>query len=169
MKVVGAAAGVVVAGILVAQGISGAGGNSEKPPASVSASQGEDLPAAGGGPENALPAAGGGQPSTKLEQQSPSPAPKVVTLKAAPSGKGRVGAMVSVTIHNGTDEPVTVLATMMKGDGRPAIVGEGTLAPGSRTVQPGETVTGTVEFSTAAAPHQVALLDWSGNIVAASN
>jgi hypothetical protein len=58
---------------------------------------------------------------------------------------------------------------MVKGDGHSAIVGEGTLAPGSRTVQPGETVTGTVEFSTAAAPHQVALLDLSGNVVAASD
>jgi hypothetical protein len=90
-------------------------------------------------------------------------------LSAAPVGKGQVGVVMKVTIRNSTDEQVTVLATMVKGDGRPAIVGEGTLAPGLRTIEPGEVVEGTVEFSTNTAPHQVALLDLSGDLVAASD
>ncbi|MFE0472467.1 hypothetical protein ACFW2V_12720 [Streptomyces sp. NPDC058947] len=73
-----------------------------------------------------------------------------------------------MTIRNNTDEPFTALATLVQGDGRPAVVGEGTLAPGARVVNPGETVEGTVEFSVGVTPRQVTLWDLSGNLVAAS-
>lgn len=170
MKVVGLAAGVVMTGVLVMQAASGGGDAKDPAGTSSQAEQGGGLPAAGGGPQGALPAAGDGQPNTSRQGgPSASATPKVVTLRATPAGKGRVGARVEITILNGTDEPVTVLATMMKGDDRPAVVGEGTLAPGSRTVQPGGAATGTVEFTTAAAPHQVVLLDLSGNVIAASD
>lgn len=171
VKVVGGAAGAIIAGILVLNAIPGGGGSGDgKPVTSASARQGGgDLPAAGGGPKDVLPATDGSSQSQAQQDSPASAAPKVVTLTAKPFGKGRVGAVMKVTIHNGTDETVTVLATMMKGDGRPAVVGEGTLAPGSRTLQPGQTATGTVEFSTAVAPHQVALLDLSGNVMAASS
>lgn len=96
------------------------------------------------------------------------PSARGITLEVHPSGKGRVGAIVDVTIHNNTDRSLTVLATLMKGDGRPAVVGEGTLAPGSRAVEPGETVEGTLEFASTKAPSQVALFDLSGNLLAAS-
>jgi hypothetical protein len=90
----------------------------------------------------------------------------VVTLSATPSGSGSVGAIVKLTVVNNTDEAVVVMSSMVKGDGRPAVIGEGTLAPGSRRVEPGETAT--VEFATKKAPAQVALVDLSGNVVAAS-
>ncbi|MCP9209680.1 hypothetical protein [Streptomyces cucumeris] len=74
--------------------------------------------------------------------------------------------VMKVKIHNGSDEALTVLATLIKGDGRSAIAGEGTLAPGARGVEPGETVEGTVEFSSGVAPRQIVLLDLSGDVVA---
>ena len=89
-------------------------------------------------------------------------------MTAVPDGTGSVGAIVKLTIRNGTDETVVVMSSMVKGDSRPAVIGEGTLAPGSRRIEPGETATGTVEFAAKKAPSQVILTDLGGNVVAAS-
>lgn len=75
---------------------------------------------------------------------------------------------MEVTITNSTEEAMVVMSSMVKGDGRSAVIGEGTLAPGSRRIEPGETATGTVEFAAKKAPIQIALMDLSGNVVAAS-
>src|SRR5690606_8765651 len=96
----------------------------------------------------------GGSPTRTSAQK-----PKTVTLSATPAGVGQVGAIVKVTITNNTDSAVIIMPSMVKGDGRAAVVGEGTLAPGSREVQPGETVTGTVEFASQKAPGQAVLVD----------
>jgi hypothetical protein len=92
----------------------------------------------------------------------------VVTLTAVPAGRGEVGVLVEVTIRNDTEDAMTIMPSMMKGDGNSAMVGEGTLAPGSRRIEPGETVAGTIEFAAGEAPAQIVLTDLSGNVVAAS-
>ena len=166
-KIVGGVTGGIIAGVLIVQGISGGDGGNEVVPAPGSAESREGLPTAGDRPKDRLPATDGATTDNQKDQPSTT-SRNVVTLTAAPSGKGRVGAVMKVSIRNNTDEPVTVLATMIKGDGRPAIAGEGTLAPNSRTVQPNEEAEGTVEFSASTAPQQVALLDLSGNVMAVS-
>lgn len=117
-----------------------------------------------------MPPAGSGP--TELPQDAGTtlvaPSPRVVTLSAESSGKGRVGIVVKVSIYNGTEDRVTLLANFVKGDGRPALVGEGTLAPSSRVIEPGQTVEGTVEFAMGTMPQQVILVGLSGEIVAAS-
>jgi hypothetical protein len=76
---------------------------------------------------------------------------------------------MKISIRNNTDKPVTVMNSIIKGDGKSSIVGLGTLAPNkSRTVQPNEEVEGTVEFATDTPPQQVALCDLWGNVVAVS-
>lgn len=168
MKVMGLAVGAVVAGLVILNSTSGGDEPDRKASSSASApAEAGDLPAAGSLPQGGTTPVASDEPSARQSDSEPAPAPKV-TLDAVPSGTGRVGAVVKVTIHNGTADPVTVLSSMVKGDGRPAVVGEGTLAPGSRSIQPGETATGTVEFSSKAAPEQIALLDLSGNVVAVS-
>lgn len=157
------AAGAAVAGILVFTVMphgsdSPASSSSASPTASVEGF----LPAAGGGPSE------GAKDRKEASSASPVEKPKTVILTAVPSGSGTVGAIVKVTVVNNTDETVVVMSSMVKGDGRSAVIGEGTLAPGSRRVEPGETATGTVEFATKKAPGQVALVDLGGNVVAAS-
>lgn len=122
----------------------------------TTASQGSDLPAAGG------------QQSPEAQSASTAPVPKVVTMVLEPAGTGRVGAVMKVAIHNGTDSAIVVLPSMMKGDDRPALLGEGTLAPNAREVEPGKTAIGTVEFAAKKPPAQVVLFDTGGNVVAAS-
>lgn len=156
-KLILGAAGAAVVGIVLFSALPHEGSTPSGPPAaSVAAPQGGDLPAAGGG-----------SAETPSAPQTPVAA-KVVTMTATASGTGRVGAVMKVTIHNGTDDTITVMSSMMKGDDRSAVLGEGTLAPGARPVQPGETVTGTVEFATKQPPAQVVLFDIGGNVVAAS-
>jgi hypothetical protein len=172
VKVVGGVAGAVIVGSLFLNAATDGSEQEGKSPATTSTSQSADLPPAGGGVSGEdLPAAGEGPAQSPSRATPPpgQPTAKVVTLSATPAGKGQVGVVMKVTIRNSTDEQVTVLATMVKGDGRPAIVGEGTLAPGLRAIEPGEVVEGTVEFSTKTAPHQVALLDLSGDLVAVSD
>jgi hypothetical protein len=157
------AAGAAAVGILVFT-VMPHGGDSPagSPTGSSSASQEGFLPAAGGGPSE-------GAKDRAEASAAPTPeVPKTVTLTATPDGSGDVGAVVKVTVVNNTDEAVVVMSSMVKGDGRPAVIGEGTLAPGSRRIEPGETATGTVEFAVKKAPGQVALVDLSGNVVAAS-
>lgn len=157
------AAGAAVVGVIafaaVPHGGSGARSGSSAPSA---ASQDGFLPAAGGGPSE------GAQDRAEASTAPAKPKPKTVVLSAAPNGSGQVGAVVKVTITNNTDEAVVVMSSMVKGDGRPAVIGEGTLAPGSRRIEPGETVSGTVEFAVKKAPSQIALMDMGGNVVAAS-
>jgi len=155
------AAGAAVVGILVFAAMPD-GGSSTPQGSSPTASQEGFLPAAGGGPSEA-------QKETPSPQETTQePKPKVVTLTARESGKGRVGVIVDVRIQNDTDDAITLLANFVKGDGRPALVGEGTLAPGSRVIEPGQTAEGTVEFAVGQMPNQVILVDLSGSIVAAS-
>lgn len=159
-KLILSAAGAAVVGVVLFATVPHGGSSpSGLPGISVTAPQGDGLPSAGGGPD-----AGSVAPQ---ESNTPTAA-KVVTMAVAPSGTGRVGAVVKVTIYNGTDDAITVMSSMMKGDDRSAVLGEGTLAPGARAVQPGETVTGTVEFATKQPPAQVVLFDIGGNVVAAS-
>lgn len=175
-KVVGGVAVAVVAGALLF-GSCGKGGEGDAtaPQATTMTESEVDgffPPAGDGDPEADLPAAGGspqGEVSRETVRQPEQQAASTVTITAEPSGKGRIGSVVTVTIRNGTSSPLTVLASLVKGDGRPAVVGEGTLAPGSRVVQPGESTQGTVEFASAQAPNQVALVDLSGNLIAMSN
>lgn len=157
------AAGAAAVGILVFT-VMPHGGDSpaDGPTGSSSASQEGFLPAAGGGPSESAQDRAEASSAPTLE------APKTVVLTAVPNGSGDVGAVVKVTVVNNTDEAVVVMSSMVKGDGRPAVIGEGTLAPGSRRIEPGETATGTVEFAVKKAPGQVALVDLSGNVVAAS-
>jgi hypothetical protein len=157
------AAGAAAVGVLVFTVMPHDGSTpADVPGVSASSSVGDFPPAAGGGPSE-------GAQDRAEESRAPAPQkPKVVTLSATPSGSGSVGAIVKLTVVNNTDEAVVVMSSMVKGDGRPAVIGEGTLAPGSRRVEPGETATGTVEFATKKAPAQVALVDLSGNVVAAS-
>lgn len=157
------AAGAAAVGILVFT-VMPHGGDSpaDSPTVSSPASQEGFLPAAGGGPSE------GAQDRAEASAVPTPEVPKTVVLTAAPSGSGDVGAVVKVTVVNNTDETVVVMSSMVKGDGRPAVIGEGTLAPGSRRIEPGETATGTVEFAVKKAPSQVALMDLSGNVVAAS-
>lgn len=123
------------------------------------------LPPAGGMPSGAADEV----PMSSEESRKPAaPAEGVVALLAEPAGKGDTGALVKVTIRNGTDDAVVVMSSMMRGDGRSAMVGEGTLAPGSRKIGPGETATGTVEFVAKKPPSQVVLMDLSGKVVATS-
>jgi hypothetical protein len=157
------AAGAAVAGIVVFAAMPHGGSPSPTGSSASSAAQpGGFLPAAGGGPS--------GDPQDRAEAStSPvKPKPKTVVLTASPDGSGQVGAVMKVTITNNTDETVVVMSSMVKGDGRPAVIGEGTLAPGSRRIEPGETASGTIEFASKKAPDQVALMDLSGNVVAAS-
>lgn len=172
VKVMGGVVGAMAVGALIFNASSGGGGE-QNPSAVASSEQGEELPPAGDAIQDGdLPAAGGGpQPSRQEEEpvrQTKQPARRGVTLTASPSGKGSVGAIVKISVRNDTEKPLTLMATLVRGDGRSGIVGEGTLAPGSRVVEPGGTAEGTVEFSAATAPHQVALVDLSGNIVALS-
>lgn len=135
-------------------------GTASTPQAQASASQGEHLPAAGNG-----------VPETSREAASAAPeqaVPKAVTLSSSPAGTGRVGAVVKVRIHNGTDDRVTLIANLVRGDDRPAVIGEGTLAPGAKVIEPGQDAEGTVEFAVGKQPGQVVLVDLSGDIVAAS-
>lgn len=156
------AAGAAVAGVIVFSVMphGGSGAPAETQSASSQAPS-DSLPAAGGGPAG-MPE----QDKAKLAEKTQ--APKTVTLTAKPSGEGQVGAVVEVAIHNGTDDTLTVMPSLVKGDGRPAVIGEGTLAPGLLKIEPGETGKGTVEFATSKAPAQIALVDLSGNVVAAS-
>lgn len=167
VQVVGGIAGVIVIGVLALGSMPDGDKGKAAASASVSAGPVEDLPAAGALPQGGRPA--GGRQTQGTQPAGPAAIEQTVQLTATPSGKGRVGAIMKISISNGTDEPLTVLASLVKGDGRSAVVGEGTLAPGSRIIQPGETAEGTVEFSAARAPHQVSLFDLSGNLVAASN
>ena len=152
------AAGAAVAGILVfAVMPEGSAGGTPGPAASPVSTQEGFLPAAGSGPSEAA----------RDRSEDPAiKAPKLVTVTAAPSGTGSVGAIVELTIHNGTDEVVVVMSSMVKGDGRPAVIGEGTLAPGSRKIEPGETVSGTVEFAAKKEPLQILLMGLDGSVVA---
>src|SRR5690606_2804349 len=169
VKVMSGVAGALIIGALALSATSGGGEGGQDSSVTASAESG-DLPPAGGGVESSdLPAAGAGPDSPPQQADAPEQTSGGVTLGVDPSGRGRIGAVVNVTISNETGKPLMVMATLVQGDGRPAVVGEGTLAPGSRTVQPGETVSGTVEFAANAAPRQVALLDLSGNVVAANN
>lgn len=153
-----AAAGILVFTVMPHGGDSPADSSTNSP----SASQEGFPPAAGGGPSE-------GAKDRAETSAAPAPEiPKTVVLTAVPSGSGDVGAVVKVTVVNNTDEAVVVMSSMVKGDGRPAVIGEGTLAPGSRRIEPGETATGTVEFAAKKAPSQVALVDLGGNVVAAS-
>lgn len=157
------AAGAAAVGILVFTTIPHGGDSpADTPGASSSASQEGFLPPAGGGPAEGA--------TDRAEGSSAPPArkPKEVVLAATPEGSGQVGAVVKITITNNTDEAVVVMSSMVKGDGRPAVIGEGTLAPGSRRIEPGEIATGTVEFATKRAPVQIALMDIGGNVVASS-
>lgn len=157
------AAGAAAVGVLVFTVMPHDGSNPAETPGGSSSSSAEQFPpAAGGGPSE------GAQDRAEASQTPAPQKPKVVTLTAVPDGSGTVGAIVKVTVVNDTDETVVVMSSMVKGDGRPAVIGEGTLAPGSRRVEPGETATGTVEFAAKKAPAQVALVDLSGNVVAAS-
>lgn len=160
------AAGAAVAGILVFAVMpdGGAGASAGTTGPSVVSGQDGGLPAAGGGPGGAA----GGTPEESPTRTSVQK-PKMVTLSATPAGVGQIGAIVKVTVTNNTDSAVIIMPSMVKGDGRAAVVGEGTLAPGSREVQPGETVTGTVEFASQKTPGQIALMDLGGDVVAASD
>jgi hypothetical protein len=157
------AAGAAVAGVLVFAVMPHDGSTPADTPGGSASSSAEGLlPAAGGGPSE------GAQDRAEASRAPAPQKPKTVTLTAVPSGSGTVGAIVKLTVVNNTDEAVVVMSSMVKGDGRPAVIGEGTLAPGSRRIEPGETATGTVEFAAKKAPAQVALVDLSGNVVAAS-
>jgi len=127
-------------------------------PQSPTASQGEELPPAGAGSAEAAVS-----PQGKVAESASS---KAVTLVSSPSGTGRVGAVVKVRIHNGTDGRITLLPNLLRGDDHPGIVGEGTLAPGAKVIEPGGTAEGTVEFAFSEQPGQVVLADLNGNIVA---
>lgn len=153
---VGGSVAVLLVGLLATQGPGGDEGGTGKAGSSVSSAQQGGLPAAGAGPgEAASPQAVQGNPAS-------------VTLTATPTGRGRVGAVMKVSIRNNTGNALTVLASLVSGDGRSALVGVGTLAPGARTVQPGARAEGTVEFSARTPPRQIVLLDLSGNVVATS-
>lgn len=158
------AAGAAVAGILVFAMMPD--GSPEVPTGAASSpevQQGDSLPAAGGGP------AEGAQDREETNAAPASKAPpKTVVLSASHEGYGQVGAIVKVTITNNTENAIIVMSSMVKGDGRPAVLGEGTLAPGSRSIEPGETATGTIEFATKKPPAQIILMDIGGNVVAAS-
>lgn len=145
-------AGVVAIGVvgLVVAGVSGGGEPSTPRPV-------------GEGREVFLPPAGGFEPSA-----SPAPPPRIVKLSARPVGRGDVGQLVEVTVVNETSEPVLLMSSLLEGGGRPAIVGEGTLAPGSRTVEPGGEAKGTVEFVGEEPPDLVVLTGLDGGIVATS-
>jgi hypothetical protein len=160
-KIMGGVAGVVIMGVLAVNGLSGETEVPSTQPGTAATPQDFDRQ------EVSLPAAGGGPVEAHQEASAP-PALKSVTLTSEPAGLGAIGAVMKVAIHNATDRPLTVLASLIEGDGHSAVVGEGTLAPGSRIVQPGSTVEGTVEFSTENVPHQIALLDLSANVVATS-
>lgn len=154
------AAGAAIVGALVFTMMPD--GSAKAPGGSVAPSSATEegfLPAAGSGPSEAVQ----GDIGTPTSR-----APGVVTMTAVPDGTGSAGAIVKLTIRNGTDETVVVMSSMVKGDSRPAVIGEGTLAPGSRRIEPGETATGTVEFAAKKAPSQVILTDLGGNVVAAS-
>lgn len=161
VKVAGGVVGVALLGALAINAASKGDEARHAEPTAVE--QEQDLPAAGNGPGVAVPEKSG------TASKAPAVPQETVTLTAEPSGKGRVGAIVKVSIRNDTSDSLTVLATLVEGDGRPAVVGEGSLAPGSRVIEPGNTAEGTVEFSSSKPPGQVVLLDLSGNIVAASN
>jgi hypothetical protein len=165
-KVAGGVAGAVIVGTFAIHGVAGGstGASAVTSAGAKGAEEVRGVEASG----NALPPAGGGPAEAQQNQPSAASARKAVTLTAASSGVGRIGAIVTLSIHNGTDRPLTVLASLVKGDSRPAVVGEGTLAPGSRIVQPGDTVEGTVEFSSEGAPHQVVLTDLKGTLIARS-
>lgn len=154
------AVGAAIVGVVVFNAMPDGGAVPQGVGASSSAPQGDFMPPAGVGPTEA---------AREAQQSSATPSPKVVTLTATPSGKGSVGIVVKVTIHNGTEERVTLLANFIKGDGRPALLGEGTLAPTSQVIEPGQTAEGTVEFAVGVMPQQVTLVDLSGGIVAASS
>lgn len=157
------AAGAALVGVIVFNAMPDGGTMPPDHSTTSTAAQDGALPAAGGGPDIANEEA-----SQAPQATSQAPEPKVVTLTAQESGKGTVGVIVNVTIRNDTDDSVTLLANFVKGDGRPALVGEGTLAPGARVIEPGQTTEGTVEFAADRMPQQVALVDLSGGIVAAS-
>lgn len=176
VKVVGGAAGALIVGLFALNALSDGGGEKAEQPVAASAGQSDELPPAGGGaPQGDLLPAGGGpaqapQDNAKSDQDPRAEqVPREVTLTASPAGRGRVGSVMEISIRNNTGKPLTVMATLVRGDGRSGVVGEGTLAPGSRVVEPGQTAQGTVEFSSSTTPHQVALVDLSGNVVAASN
>lgn len=151
------AVGAALAGVVLFSVVPGGEGDEKAASGQQAPSQGAYLPPAGDMPSEAAQEPGGVPRS-----------PQVVTLHASPSGSGSVGAVVEVTITNGTEGNVLVMSSMVKGDGQSAIIGEGTLAPGSREVGPGETVTGTVEFAAKKSPAQIVLMDIGGNVVAAS-
>lgn len=151
------AAGVALAGAALFMAMPDGGDAGKAVSGQQAPSQGEYLPPAGDVPTEAA-----------QEPGSASQAPQVVTVEVLSSKPGPIGVVVELAITNGTGEAMVVMSSMVKGDGQSAVIGEGTLAPGSREVVPGGTVTGTVEFAAKKQPAQVVLLDFSGNVVAVS-
>lgn len=167
VKVMGSVAVAIIAGILTVNAVSGddKGDEGKQASASAPAEQGGALPAAGAGPTD-LPAAGNGPAQ---EETAAAPVGKV-TLIVKSSGKAdQIGSFVEMVIRNDTGKPVTLLGSLFRGDGHQALVGEGTLISGSRVLQPGESADGTVEFLSNTVPHQVALLNEAGGVVAVAD
>lgn len=159
------AAGALIVGLAGALVVNATSGSVPEPPAPATEQiQSDPFPPAGEFPaEDALePPAASADPAPTFHD----PAPQRVTLTARPAGRGRTGVVMHVAIENTTDAPILVMPSLLLGDDRPAIVGEGTLAPGSRTVEPGAKVEGTVEFAARRAPSRVVLTDLDGIAVA---
>lgn len=157
------AAGAALAGIVL---LTAMPDDTSTPPPGVTTTMAPDtfLPPAGGNPRESTedPIAAGPTGEEAMAVAN------IVTLTAKSAGQGETGALMNVVIRNDTDSTITVMSSMMRGDNRSAMVGEGTLAPGARTVEPGETAEGTIEFSTKKPPSQIVLLDLSGGVVAAN-
>lgn len=120
---------------------------------------GELFPAAGGGPTEAA--------SVDAERGVPSAvAVEGVALRKGDGKAGRTGVLVELTVTNRTNRPLILSANLFVGDGRTGMVGEGTLAPGSRTVPPGGEAKGTVEFAGLKSVTQIVLSDFQGLILA---
>lgn len=124
-----------------------------------------------GQPQELFPAAGGGpQEASSVDARegvtADEKAPGRIEMTRRDAGTGRTGILVELTIRNGTDKQVTVTANLFMADGRTGMVGEGTLAPGSRIIPPGSEVTGTVEFAGRQKAAQVVLADFEGLVLA---
>lgn len=112
-----------------------------------------------------FPAAGGDRDSR--EPIKPDlPVMTGVALFSKVVGSGQTGVLIEMTIENNTDATIMLMSSMFKADGRSGMVGEGTLAPGSRTLGTGEVVTGTVEFAADGLPAQIVLLAIDGRAIA---
>lgn len=128
-------------------------------------------PQEAGQPQELFPAAGGGpQEAASVDARegvtADEKAPGRIEMTRRNAGTGRTGILVELTVRNGTDKPVTVTANLFMADGRTGMVGEGTLAPGSRIIPPGGEVTGTVEFAGRQKAAQVVLADFEGLVLA---